>query len=187
VVKVANYATKVDLHNFGGTAANLSGEIHDLTGTRWSQGIASRIMTPVSLPGGEATVIDCPTLFQEHYGSIPTGKPFFHGTVTVRSDQPLIVWATKTTLVCSALATHAEHGQPFPVLEIDPGGQPVPDPTGEPRSLLPSLLACPTLDDSTPGLRPPGLLTNGEGGYEAVGLDVSLDLDFERVEEVTVE
>ena len=186
-VKVANYATKVDIYRPGGASAGLSGEIHDLGITRWAQGVASRLLTPVTLPGAQAKVIDCPTLYREYFGSIPGGRPFFNGTVTLRSDQPLVVWATKTTLVCSALATWAEHGQPFPVLAVGPDGRPLPDPEGEPRSLAPSLLACPTLADTTPGLRPPGLLATVDGGFESLGLDVSLDLDFERVEAETAE
>ena len=207
LVKVANYATKIDIYNYNGSQANMAGDVLDTTAISWTTSAPPQPLANATLMTGSSTLIDCPTIVMALTGALPTGgKPFFNGVVTIRSDQPLIVWATKTTEVCAALVTFDESENPEPVIIIGPGGQPLPGPGGPLPPLVPSLLGCPSAflvegggggpqgpflapgGSVTPGLRPPGMIQSQEtGDFLTADLSVSHAIDFERVEGVFVE
>ena len=207
LVKVANYATKIDLYNYNGSQANLSGDVHDTTAISWTMSSPPQPLANATLMNGGTTLIDCPTIVSAFLGAPPNvGKPFFNGVVTIRSDQPLIVWATKTTEVCAGLVALDESENPEPVIIIGPDGQPLPAPGGVSSPLLPSLVGCPTTQivdinnggvpgrylapggAVTPGLRSPGVIQNPQTGeFLLADLSVSHAIDFERVEGIFVE
>ncbi len=204
LVKVANYATKIDVHNYHGNQANLAGDVQDTTSITWTMSAPPQSLAATTLMPGHSTVLDCSTIVSTLNGSLPaTGKPFFNGVATVRSDQPLIVWATKTTEVCAGLATFDESENPEPVLTIGPDGLPIPGPSGPLPAPVLSLLGCPSATlvqggpqgpylapggSVTPGLRPPGIIRSQQtGDLLLADISVSHSVDFERVEGVFIE
>ncbi len=204
LVKVANYATKIDVHNYHGNQASLAGDVQDTTNLTWTMTAPPTALAPATLMPGHSTLVDCATIVSTLNGALPAaGKPFFNGVVTVRSDQPLIVWATKTTEVCAALATFDESENPEPIIVVGPDGRPLPGPNGPLPAPVPSLLGCPSASlvqggpqgpylapggSVTPGLRSPGIIQNQQTGDLLIAdISVSHAIDFERVEGVYVE
>jgi hypothetical protein len=105
--KVANYAFKLDASNPSNQAqANITGFVHMLDReaappfARWPAGVAAAAMPATALNAGDATMIDCIEI-AEVLGPAPVvpARPYYSGKVTLRSDNPLIVWATQT--MCS--------------------------------------------------------------------------------------
>lgn len=213
VVKVANYATKVDLHNVGMNTAALTADVFATGNSRWASSV-----TPIALPQNNlgshnATVIDCVNIAQAITGSIPPGKPFISGMVTVRSLEPLIVWATKTTQVCAGLATTDEGQTVMPPVFFDDNGLSYNTLTGQVTVADFAIFGCPAalLDGGQvtvppgqglfrgpnggvpPGLRPIGPVrtpptpTSPQGGFSLSDISVSHSLDFERVEPMLIQ
>lgn len=127
LVKVANYATKIDFYNPGPTELTLDGEAISTVNQRWPGSMAGASLAQSTLGGSRAAVIDCVNIAKALSGNLPSGKPFYSGVVTVRSPSPLIVWATKTTQVCTGMATVSNTQFPDPRLRplyIDDNGEP---------------------------------------------------------------
>jgi len=204
VVKVANYAIKLDLFNYGSNSANLTAEVHGTGANRWASSVASVPLPPNTLNGGEGSLIDCVNIVSAILGGTPTGKPFYSGIVTVRSATPLIVWATKTTEVCAGLATITDGDFLDPIVYVDENGIPSTPSTGPLPPARITLFGCPNAavmpgspsqgqgpylapgGAVPPGLRPIGMMTNLQNNQFMVNLGVSHSLDFERVEGVFV-
>jgi len=209
LVKVANYATKVDVFNYGNTDGNLILEIHDTTALRWAAGAVPQAFPPTLLPAGQTTLFDCATIIQVLAGGIPPfgSKPFVNGLATVKSDVPLIVWATKTTEVCASLVTWSDFAVLDPIVRIGPDGIPLPGYSGVANPpLVPSLLGCRSVSllpgpppwgyggaylgpagEVPPGTRTPGVIADDKQNIIVTGVSVSHSIDFERVEGVFVE
>lgn len=204
VAKIANYAIKVDLFNYGTNSANLTAEVHGTGASRWPASVASMPIPPTALSAGHGGLLDCVSIVSALVGYNPTGKPFYSGIVTVRSPTPLIVWATKTTEVCSGLATYYNGDFIDPLVYIDENGIPSTPSTGPLPPARMSLFNCPT-GNAPPGspsegqgpytgpgggippnIRPIGMMTNLQGNHFMSNLGVSHSLDFERVEGVFV-
>jgi len=202
VVKVANYATKVDVYNYKGESALLTGQVHDMTFVTWPGGIVPQSLGTTALVAGRATLIDCSTIFQLVNGPPPLlGKPFVNGMVTVRSDVPLVVWAAKSAEVCASVVTWDPSEVRDVIFVIGPDGLPFPTSSGAYLPpFVPSVVGCgsaipqgtpqgPYLgpgDSVTPGLRTPGMLSNAGGDLFVGSVSVSHSFDFERVEGVFV-
>ena len=213
MVKVANYATKVDIHNVGMNTANLNADVFSTGNSRWASSVAPIAMAPNNLANHNATVIDGVNSAQTITGSIPTGKPFFTGVVTIRSVEPLIVWATKTTQVCAGLAT-TDEGQPvMPPIYFDDDGLSYNTTTGQVTVADFAIYGCPAAEIENgevtvppgqglfrgpggavpPGLRPVGPVrtpptpTNPQGGFTLSDISISHSMDFERVEPMLIQ
>ena len=217
MVKVANYATKIDIHNVGMNAAALSGDVFSTGGSRWASSVGPQPLPGNSLATHNATVIDCVNIATAITGQIPpTGKPFFTGIVTIRSLEPLIVWATKTTQVCAGLAT-TDEGQPvMPPIYYDIDGLSYTTTTGQVTVADFAIHGCPAVDTDPatgqmippppgqglfrgpnggvpPGLRPIGPIwtppspTAPQGGLTLSSISISHSMDFERVEPMLIQ
>ncbi len=205
VAKVANYAVKLDFFNPGTGDANLTGSVHETSSAHWNVQAGSSSLTAGQLGGGGASVIDCTDIFNvlgAGGGNPNPGKPFLTGMLTIRSDLPLVVWATKTTEVCSGLLRidQAAHDNPD-IIIFDENGDPIPQGFPLPPA-APALLGCPpgfAFDLRYGGGGPSGPFS-GPGGSVPPGLrsrqvmqpvgsdfiadawNVSHAIDFERVE-----
>ncbi len=204
VVKVANYALKLDVFNYGSSPVNISAQVHGTGAQRWASSVAPVQLPANTLQGGDASMLDCVNLVSAILGSVPTGKPFYSGIVTLRSPQPLIVWATKTTEVCAGLATYFDGDFLDPLIFIDQNGIPSTPSTGPLPPARITLFGCPNAvvmpgspsqgqgpylapgGAVPPGLRPIGMMTNLQNNNFMSQLAVSHSLDFERVEGVFV-
>lgn len=210
-VKVANYATKLDLHNYGSSAQTLLAAATPTSTARWPASGA-----PVALPGATlgadgSSVIDCSHIAQA-LGVPAAGKPFLSGVLTVKSSLPLIAWATKTTQVCAGYAALADWSA-FPSVQpiwVDPSGVPhFGGPGGPPVPGGRVLFSCPVAPVDAggrvippvgpflgpggavpPGLRVPSDTIVVTGGGEVIpqasAISVAHSIDFERVEGVQV-
>lgn len=131
LVKVANYATKIDLSNFTDVNVLVAGRVYDTTNSPWPTAVPGSPLPPANLPLRTASVIDCNTIVSTFGGLLP-GKPFYSGMVTIRSGEPLAVWATKTTQICAGTAQLVNQPPPPPIWRYQPfyfapdpfGGQP---------------------------------------------------------------
>ncbi|MEM7588242.1 MAG: hypothetical protein AAF560_32940 [Acidobacteriota bacterium] len=208
LVKVANYAVKIDFHNFGEVDVQLAGSVLDTTSSAWLSSPAPIALTQGSLTAGGATVLDCTDIEAAVSGGSgpPAGKPFLSGVVTISSLEPLIVWATKTTEVCAGLVQVSETAVLDPDIivfdeEMNPilPGMPLPP-------AAPVLFGCPSAlsynsqygggAPSGPfpgpgGSVPPGLRSRQVTpslGSDAIAEDLSIShsIDYERVEGVLV-
>lgn len=212
MVKVANYATKVDIYNYGMGTANIVAEAYSTGNNRWASSIGGQALPTNALQSHNATVIDCVNIAQaiNNGGPIPNGKPFYTGMLRIFSPEPLFIWATKTTQVCSGTArttagelitSHVAYdimtGAFFNTITQAPetvdlsifgcpaaglGNRGYPGPAGEvpPNSRTPH--------DGTifgPILTPPSPELP-MGGFSFSNVSVSHSLDFERVEGVIV-
>ncbi|MCH9649594.1 MAG: hypothetical protein K0U98_15245 [Deltaproteobacteria bacterium] len=204
VAKIANYAIKVDLFNYGANSANLTAQVHNTGPTRWPTSVPPITVAPSTVNAGHGGLLDCVNIVTAILGQTPTGKPFYSGILTVRSPTPLIVWATKTTEVCSGLATYYNGDFVDPLVYIDENGIPSTPSTGPLPPARISLFNCPT-GNAPPGspsegqgpytgpgggvppnIRPIGMMTNLQGNHFVSNLGVSHSLDFERIEGVFV-
>ncbi len=212
LVKVANYATKLDLHNYTSTTQTLQASAVLTSSARWPASAAPVALVGATLAADGASVIDCTHIGQALMGAIPAGKPFISGVLTVKSSQPLVAWATKTTQVCAGYATLANWAS-FPSVQpiwVDPSG--VAHFGGPGGPMVPGgrvLFGCPVAPVNggggvitpsgpflgpvgavPPGLRVPSdtLLSTGGGDLvpEVAPVSVSHALDFERVEGVQI-
>lgn len=213
MVKVANYATKVDIHNVGMNPASLTGDVFSTGTNRWASSVAPMPLPPNTLQSHNATVIDCVNIAQAITGVIPPGKPFFSGIVTIRSLEPLIVWATKTTQVCAGMAT-TDEGQPvMPPVFFDDDGLSYNTVTGQVTVADFAIYGCPAAEIDNgqvtvppgqglfrgpnggvpPGLRPIGPIrtpptpTSPHGGFTLSDVSISHSMDFERVEPMLIQ
>jgi hypothetical protein len=208
LVKVANYATKLDLHNYGAAGANLSAFAALTSANRWPAAAAPVPLPPAALGPDGSTVIDCAHVAQALLGQVPAGKPFLNGVLIVKSAQPLVVWATKTTEVCAGYASYVNWATgPFPIF-IDADG--VAHFGGPGGLIVPAgnvVFGCPVVQVNADGgvipptgtflgpngAVPPGLRTPSDTvGVTAFGdriprpspVSISHAIDFERVEGV---
>ncbi len=119
LVKVANYATKVDINNINNVQVLVAGMVHNTTASPWPNNVVGNPLAPNNMAMRTSTVIDCNTIAAA-IGPIPPGKPFFSGMVTIRSGDPLVVWATKTTQVCAGTAAYVTDPLPQPIYPYQP-------------------------------------------------------------------
>ncbi len=204
-VKVANYAAKLDFFNPGMQDANLVGSVSETSNAHWTTQIGPTALPTGALTSNGASLIDCSDLFTAlgaAGGNPSPGKPFMTGVVTIRSDQPLIVWATKTAEVCSGLLRidPAAHADPDLIIYDEHGNH---IPQGHPLpAAAPALIGCPpgfNFTERYGGGGPSGPFSGPGGGVppglrsrqvmQPVGSDfiaddwsVSHSIDFERVE-----
>lgn len=110
MVKVANYAVKIDVYNYRSSSLALSGDVLETSGSHWVSSPVPTALAGGMLAAGGATVLDCTDIATTlaSGGPLAGGKPFLSGVVTIRSPQPLIVWVTKTTEVCAGLVQVSE-------------------------------------------------------------------------------
>lgn len=215
MVKVANYATKVDIHNVGMNPAALTGDVFSTGANRWASSVGPNPLPFNNLGSHNATVIDCVNIAQAITGVVPPppAKPFFTGIVTIRSLEPLIVWATKTTQVCAGLAT-TDEGQPvLPPVFFDSNGLSYNTLTGQVTVADFAIFGCPAAEIDNglvtvppgqglfrgpnggvpPGLRPLGPIRipptpfNPQGGFSMSDVSISHSMDFERVEPLVLQ
>ncbi len=208
LVKVANYAVKVDFYNLGPNDAELTGTVLETSGSAWLSSPASTGLGQGTLTGGGATVLDCTDIEAALSGGAgpPAGKPFLSGVVTITSPEPLIVWATKTTEVCAGLVQVSE------TAVLDPDIIVFVEQMSAIRPGCPLLPAAPILFGCPPALNystryggggpsgpftmpgggvPPGLRSRQVTpalGSDAIAEDLSIShsIDYERVEGVFV-
>lgn len=208
LVKVANYAVKVDIYNYGMTDAALSGDVSETSGSHWTSSPTPTALSSGTLVSGGATVLDCTDIESALSGTglPPAGKPFYSGVVVIRSPEPLVVWATKTTEVCAGLVQVDPEVLDDPdMIVFDEDGNPIPPGTTLPPA-APILFGCPgalnyheryggggpTGPFSGPGGSvPPGLRSRQVTpalGSDAVAEDLSIShsIDYERVEGIFV-
>jgi hypothetical protein len=208
LVKVANYATKVDVHNYGATSVTLSASAALTSTKRWPAAATPVPLALATLGADGSSVIDCAHVAQALLGQIPAGKPFLNGVIVVKSAQPLVVWATKTTEVCAGYATYVNWATgPFAIF-IDPDG--VAHFGGPGGPIVPAgnvVFGCPVAQVDLsgnvippvgpflgpggavpPGLRIPsdtvGSTSFGDRVAHASPVSISNAIDFERVEGV---
>lgn len=119
LVKVANYATKLDLLNCLEEPLALGTKAYFTNATTWPAAAPGVPIPGGGLPPDTSTVLDCNDIAQAAGGAGP-GKPFLNGMVAIRSPKPLVVWATKTTQVCVGYVTMppAFPWTPFPFQPI---------------------------------------------------------------------
>ena len=208
LVKVANYAVKVDFYNFGQVEVELTGAVLETSTSTWLSSPAPTALTQGNLTAGGATVLDCTDIEAalSASGGPPAGKPFLSGVVTISSPEPLIVWATKTTEVCAGLVQVSATAVLDPdIIVFDEQMNPILPGMPLPPA-APVLFGCPpALNYSTRyggggpsgpftmpgGGVPPGLRSRqvtpalGSDGI-AEDLSISHSIDFERVEGVFV-
>ncbi len=150
LVKVANYATKVDFTNYGmQQPAQIQAEVLRTDNNRWANAAGPTPLVPANLMLGSnsATVIDCNHIAQAINGVLPAGKPFYSGMVRLVSDQELVVWTTKTTQVCAGLAK-LDNGNPIlPPLSYDiSSGLTYSTLTGQQETVDLSIFGCPAAE-----------------------------------------
>ena len=119
LVKVANYATKIDVNNINNVQVIVSGRVFNTTNTQWPNNAIGTPINPSVMPMRTSSVIDCTTIATT-LGPLPPGKPFFSGMVTIRSGDPLVVWATKTTQVCAGTAAMVPDPYQPPIYPFQP-------------------------------------------------------------------
>lgn len=112
LVKVANYATKLDVHNYGSLQVMVAAQATATSQTQWPATALPQALAPSLMPADGSAVIDCPAIAQAVLGFVPPNKQFLSGVVTLKSSLPLIVWATKTTQVCVG---HVTYSPPIPM------------------------------------------------------------------------
>lgn len=216
LVKVANYATKVDFHNYDLYEAQIMAEVYSTANNRWTATGAPQPIPAGTMPINSASVIDCNHIVTAIQGAVPAGKPFLSGMVRIVSDQELVVWTTKTTQVCSGLAKLDTGEAIVPPLSYDIGsGLIYRTSTGLTEAVDLSMFGCPAaeIDGGTgqtpypptipgtfrgpnggvpPGLRPiPGAIRIDYPGspnpqFMFTNVSVSHSMDFERVEGVCI-
>ena len=211
MVKVANYATKVDIFNYGMNAANVVAEAFSTGNNRWASSVAGQALPVNLLQGHQATVIDCVNIAQAITGgAIPPGKPFYTGMLRIMSPEPLFVWATKTTQICSGTARTTAGALVTPHVAYDIlTGAFYNTVTQTPEVVDLSIFGCPSAglgERGFPGPAgevPPNSRTPHDGaifgpivvppvpdlpagGFSFSNVSVSHSLDFERVEGVVV-
>lgn len=149
LVKVANYATKVDFTNYDLHPAQVQAEVLRTDNSRWAAATGPVALVPGNLAMGSntATVIDCNHIAQAITGAVPAGKPFYSGMVRIVSDQELVVWTTKTTQVCAGLAK-LDNGDPIlPPLSYDLGsGLTYSTYSGQQEAVDLSIFGCPAAE-----------------------------------------
>ncbi len=211
MVKVANYATKVDIFNYGMGDANIIAEVYSTGNNRWASSVGGQALPANNLLSHNATVIDCVNMAQAITGgTIPTGKPFYTGMLRIFSPEPLFIWATKTTQVCSGTARTTSGGWVTPQIAYDiMTGTYFNTVTQGPEIIDLSIFGCPSAGLNNRGFPgpagevPPNSRTPHDGvfvgpihsqpspwapqgGFSFSNVSVSHSLDFERVEGVIV-
>ena len=176
MVKVANYASKVDIHNYDVHQANVQAEVFSTGNSRWSATAGPLALPSTTMNSNTSTVIDCNHVATAINGSLPPGKPFYTGMLRIVSDQELVVWATKTTQVCAGLAK-LDDGDPIvPPIGYDIGsGFFYSTGSGATETADLSLFGCPAaeIDGGTGGTPNPPTIPGtfrGPGGAVPPGL-----------------
>ena len=67
MVKVANYATKIDVHNPGMNPAALTGDVFSTGGSRWASSVAPNPLPPNNLLNNNATYYFCCHFFHTFF------------------------------------------------------------------------------------------------------------------------
>jgi len=204
-VKMANYATKIDVYNPLSNQAQLGGDVLATVG--WpavgtgtgSVSFTTHPLATVNLAAGNSLRLGCAEIAGALGHTLPDLQlTFLSGVATVRSATPLAIWVTKTSEVCAGLvASPIDPTQPIfyddAGLLTSTGGSGL----GAP---IPSLFGCPAVETQpssgpilqpggmgipgvvVPGIRPPGMVLSVSSTFGVVmDVSVSQSIDSEQV------